>query len=90
MCYIICRTKPSFFIAPMKGLEPTILGGRRGEAPLNVFLVVFVSFLAVFRHMVFTNGFLILVKELDLLTNLIQWIRGFICHRILYILYCKQ
>jgi hypothetical protein len=40
--------------------------------------------------MVFVDGFLILVKELGLLTNLGQWIRGFGCHRILYILYCKQ
>jgi hypothetical protein len=36
----------------------------------------FCMFLVVFRHMVFVDGFLILVKELGLLTNLGQWIRG--------------
>jgi hypothetical protein len=41
------------------------------------FLVVFcVRFLVVFRHMVSSNGFLILVKELRLLTNMGQCIRG--------------
>jgi hypothetical protein len=33
-------------------------------------------FLAVFWHMVFVDGFLISVKELGLLTNPGQWIRG--------------
>jgi hypothetical protein len=33
-------------------------------------------FLADFQHMVFVDGFLIPVKELGLLTNLGQWIRG--------------
>jgi hypothetical protein len=28
-----------------------------------------------FRHIIFTNGFLFLVKELGLLTNLGQWVR---------------
>jgi hypothetical protein len=31
----------------------------------------------VFWHMVFVDGFLILVKELGLLTNPGQWISGF-------------
>jgi hypothetical protein len=34
--------------------------------------------------MVFANGFLISVKELGLLTNMGQWIRGGCC-RILYV-----
>jgi hypothetical protein len=37
--------------------------------------------------MVFVDGFLIPVKELGLLTNPGQWIRGFGCHEILY-MYC--
>jgi hypothetical protein len=42
-------------------------------------------FLTVFRHTIFVNGFLILVKELGLLTNLGQWIRVFGCRKILYV-----
>jgi hypothetical protein len=34
--------------------------------------------------MVFTDGFLILVNELGLLTNPGQWIRDFGCREILY------
>jgi hypothetical protein len=49
------------------------------------FFVIFcVHFLAFFQHMVFTNDFLIPIKELGLLTNSGQWIRGFGCHGILY------
>jgi hypothetical protein len=33
-------------------------------------------FLALFRHLIFVDGFLIPVKELGLLTNPVQWIRG--------------
>jgi hypothetical protein len=37
---------------------------------------IFVSIVgAVFRHMVFSNGFLFPFKELGLLTNLGQWVR---------------
>jgi hypothetical protein len=36
------------------------------------------------------NGFLILVKELGLLTNLGQWIRGLDVQDPICILYCKQ
>jgi hypothetical protein len=39
--------------------------------------------------MVFADGFLILVKELGLLTNQGQWIGGFGCHMILHILLFK-
>jgi hypothetical protein len=42
-------------------------------------------FLVVFWNMVFVDGFLIPVKELELLTNVGQWIRGFGCRGILYI-----
>jgi hypothetical protein len=41
-------------------------------------------FLVGFQQMVFVDGFPILVKELGLFTDLGQWIRGFGCHRILY------
>jgi hypothetical protein len=40
--------------------------------------------------MIFVNGFLIMIKELGLLTNLIQCIRFFGCHGILCIFCCKQ
>jgi hypothetical protein len=60
----------------------------RGEIPPKfVFGFFCVRFLAVFRHMVFADGFVISVKELGLLTNIGQWIRDFGCRRILYI-YC--
>jgi hypothetical protein len=63
-------------------LKPPIwegCGGLGAGAPkkyfFGLFLVVFCfHFLAVFRHMVFVDGFLIPVKELGLLTNLGQWI----------------
>jgi hypothetical protein len=42
-----------------------------------MFLVVFyVRFLVVFQHMIFFDGFLTSFKELGLLTNPGQWIRG--------------
>jgi hypothetical protein len=47
-------------------------------------------FLAVFQHIVFTNDFLIPVKEVELLSNMSQWIMGLRYHGILYIMYCKQ
>jgi hypothetical protein len=60
MCYILFMT-----IGPLNGgfISQFILDIR----PL---------FLAVFRHIVFANGFLIMVKELRLLTNPSQWIMG--------------
>jgi hypothetical protein len=63
-------------------------GGFGGSAPeKKIFFFLHLFLVAVFRHMVFANGFLILVKELGLLTNLGQWIRGFGCCGILY-MYC--
>jgi hypothetical protein len=44
----------------------------------------------VFRHIFFADGFLILVKELGLLTNLGQWIRVWMLWDPICILYCKQ
>jgi hypothetical protein len=56
-----------------------------GEAPSKKKVVFFASvFLAIFKHMVFIDGFLISVKELWLLTNPNQWIRVFLFHGILY------
>jgi hypothetical protein len=48
------------------------------EAPPNFifFGIFYVHFFTVFQHMVFVDGFLILVKELGLSTNPGQWIRG--------------
>jgi hypothetical protein len=51
--------------------------GFRGEAPETFFFGKFLRpFFAAFWHTVFIDGFLILVKELGLLTNPGQWIRG--------------
>jgi hypothetical protein len=51
------------------------LHGGSGVVPPKVFLGDFLYlFLAVFRHMVYVDVFLILVKELGL-TNPGQWIR---------------
>jgi hypothetical protein len=51
--------------------------GEFGVEPPKIFFGSFLRpFLAVFQHMVFTDGFLIPVKELGLLTNPGQWIRG--------------
>jgi hypothetical protein len=95
MCYIICTTIPSFYVAM------SMWGGQMGEGyplckdsreiPLDFFFFHFLHLVfVVFQNMVFTDGFLISVKELGLLINLGQWIRGFGCRGILYILYCKQ
>jgi hypothetical protein len=40
--------------------------------------------------MVFIDGFLILVRELGLLTNMGQCIRGLDATEPMYMLYCKQ
>jgi hypothetical protein len=42
------------------------------------------------KVLVFVNGFLILVKELGLLTNLGQWIRVLDASGSIYIFYCKK
>jgi hypothetical protein len=75
-------------------------GGSGAVAPRNFFclgkhIAFFASFSchlnfhvhcwAVFRHIVFADGFLFLVKELGLLTNPGHWVKVPIC-----ILYCKQ
>jgi hypothetical protein len=60
------------------------LRGRGAVAPekkkngifLRRFLLFLQPFLVVFKHLVFIDGFLILVKELGLMTNLGQWIRS--------------
>jgi hypothetical protein len=68
MCYILCMTKPSVCVA---------WGAQGGRAPPKNFGSFLRPFLVVFWHMVFTNGFLIIVKKLGLLTNPYQWIRSF-------------
>jgi hypothetical protein len=69
-----------------------VVGVRGAGAPKKKIWSIFDGFLCpffgmVFSHMVFVDGFLILVKELGLLTNLGQWIRGLDVHGILYV-YC--
>jgi hypothetical protein len=68
-----------------------ICGSSPREKIIGPFLVVFcVRFWRFFRHMAFANGFLILIKELGLLNNLGQWIRGWMSWDPICILYCKQ
>jgi hypothetical protein len=75
------------------------VGGCRGvgapgfwwRIPQEFFFCEFLHlFLMVFPHMVFIDGFLIPVKELGFLTNIVQCIRGLGCCEILYILYYKK
>jgi hypothetical protein len=65
-------------------------GVTRGRVPGKKIGSFLHLFLALFHHIVFANSFLILVKELGLLNNMGQRIRGFGCREIIYILYCKQ
>jgi hypothetical protein len=63
--------------------------GFKGSTPEKKISTFFLPFLVVFRHMVFSNGLLISVKELGFLFKQGQWIKGFGCRGILYIvLYC--
>jgi hypothetical protein len=52
-------------------VDPPLLGFE-----VNTTVKKMVFFASVFWHMVLPNGFLIMVKELWLLTNLVQWIMG--------------
>jgi hypothetical protein len=59
-------------------LELVSTWGGSGEFPQkNKIDIIYIHFLAGFQHMIFFDGFLILVKESGLLTNLGKWIRGF-------------
>jgi hypothetical protein len=59
-----------------QGGEAPLHGGSR-ETPTKKKIGVFcVLFLAIFRHMVFVDGFLNPIKKLWLLNNSSQWIRG--------------
>jgi hypothetical protein len=85
MCYIFCMTSTSVYTT--LGTLGDFEGGSRGSALF--FLRKHVTFFpcfschldfhvhcwVVFRHMVFVNGFLFLVKELGLLTNPSHWVR---------------
>jgi hypothetical protein len=62
MCYILCKIGPMYC---------TFIWEQGGGAPRFFFVVFAFIFCGVSAH-----GFLILVKELGLLTNLGQWIRG--------------
>jgi hypothetical protein len=87
MCYILCTTSYSvYYVASC-----THGGDRFwGNAPKNFFLPremchIFASFFCclyfhvhcweIFWHMVFFNGFIFPVKELELLTNPGHWVR---------------
>jgi hypothetical protein len=76
MCYILCNIGPMYYrLIWEKGGYGGVLGVQ-GWSPRFVFFWHFyIHFWQFFQHMVFTDGFLILVKELGLLTNLSQWIR---------------
>jgi hypothetical protein len=91
VCYIVCTNRSSVFVASTAwggGTNPSLPHGFRGKTKNQFFLGVFCfRFLAIFRDMVFTNGFLISVKELGLLTNPGEWTRGLDVMGS-YILYC--
>ena len=78
----ICRGVKLPFYGGLQGA-----GSRAHPQKIGGFLCFF---LAVFWNMVFSHGFLIVVKELGLLNNTGQWIRFFGIHGITYIFYCKQ
>jgi hypothetical protein len=78
MCYIIFNIGPHVLY--------TNMGSTGGGEIFGIFCV---NVLVVLRHMVFVYGFLLLVKELGLLTNMSQWIRVLDTAGS-YIYYCKQ
>jgi hypothetical protein len=63
MCYIICKIGP---------ICCTLIW-EQGDRRVGIFCVHFFAF---FQQMVFVDGFLISVKQLGLLINMDQWIRG--------------
>jgi hypothetical protein len=104
MCYILCKIDPMYctLIWEQRGfggcLAPPIregLGVQGGPPEKNFFFGhVFGGFLhpflVVFRHMVFADGFLILVKELGLLTNWVNGLGVWMPQDPICIFYCKQ
>jgi hypothetical protein len=70
--------KPPYLGGLQGGKSPLAWGFRASKRKKMVFFASL--FLAVFWHMAFIDGFLILVKELGLLINFGQWIRGFGFH----------
>jgi hypothetical protein len=66
MRYILCTTRPSVYVALDVREGEGVTGGLHTPHFFCYFLCLF---LVVFRHMVFTDCFLILVKELGLLSN---------------------
>ena len=59
----------------MKKCEQGVKNDTIHEPHFSCFLDFCVHCWVVFRHMVFADGFLFLVKELGLLTNLGHWVR---------------
>jgi hypothetical protein len=84
MCYILCFAWLE--LGGHRGVRAPYMGVG-GNAPWAVFCI---HFWAVFRHMVFADGFLFPVKELGLLTNPGYWIRVLDAMDPICILYCKQ
>jgi hypothetical protein len=68
MCYILCMTSLSVAFFASRNV-PHFL------PRFSCHLDFRVHYWAIFRHMVFVDGFLFLVKELGLLTNPGHWVR---------------
>jgi hypothetical protein len=67
------------------GVYPPLPRVSEADPPKKKNWRFFASIFSNFLAHGFVDGFLILVKELGFFTNLGQWIRGFGCCRILYI-----
>jgi hypothetical protein len=65
MCYIICMTKPTccVVLGAWEASYRGVVGGGAKPLKNGIFLHLLFS---EFRHTIFTDGFLILVKELGL------------------------
>jgi hypothetical protein len=72
--------RPSVCVVPIawgghRGADPTCMWVW-GQGPCNFVLAFFHPFLSGFSAHVFFQCFIILVKELGLLTNMSPWIKG--------------
>jgi hypothetical protein len=61
---------------PLVGRVGEVWGWKISRKKMVHFLLFFVFVLVVFWHMIFSDGFIISIKELGLFTNMGQWIRG--------------